>query len=152
MTFIPCVKDVLKPRDGAGICTPKVQRRQFLTATFHITLGKSCASATQDLSAELTSIWLSLSAIKVYELKPGSPYLSKALRAVKSLNYVMTHLILLGLEMSDLCAMPPRSTPCSHPAVPEARPQHCRWSRCCNCKAPAQHGRFLLDSGRGNLD
>lgn len=99
MTLISSVKYILKPHDGAGICTAKVQGEQFLPANFHITLGKSCASATRNLSAELASISLSLSAIKVYELNPDSTYLSRTLRAVKSLKYAMTHLFLLGFDL-----------------------------------------------------
>jgi len=88
----------------------------------------------------------------VYELRTGSAYLSKTLRAVKSLNYAMTHLFLLSREMWDPRAMPPRSTPCLHPAVPGARPQQCTWTRCCICQVPAQHEGLLPGSGRGNLD
>lgn len=76
--------------------------------------------------AKLVSIWLSLSTTKVHKLKPGSPYLSKTLRAVKSLNNVMTHLFLPGLEMWDPLVMPPGSSPCCHPGVLGAqhRPAH----------------------------
>lgn len=96
------------------------------------------------------SIWLSLSAIKVHELKQGSPYLSKTLRAVKSLNNVMTHLLLPGLETWDPLVMPPGSSPCCHPGVLGAQPQTCPWMSC-NSKEPAQHRRFPPGSGRGNL-
>lgn len=152
MTLNSCVKYVLKPQDGAGMCTPKVQGWQFLTATSHMTLGNSCAAAMQVPSAELVSIWLSLSAIKVHELKPGSTYLSKTLRAVKSLNHATAHLFLLCLEMRDPCAKPPHRTPHIHPMVPGAWLQSRRWSRWCNCNTPAWHGRVLPGSGRGNMD
>lgn len=141
VTFISCVKYVLKPQDGAGMCTPKVQGWQFLAAASHITLGKSCAAAMQVPSAELVRIWLSLSAIKVHELKPGSTYLSKTLRAVKSLNHVMAHLFLLGLGRRDPCVKPPHRTPHIHPVVPGAWLRSCIWSRRCNM------GEFCLAQG-----
>lgn len=112
MTCISFVKSVLASQDGALICTPKVTVSDCDFS--HISgqkLGFSCASPKP------VSIWLSLSATIVHELKPGSSYLSKTLRAVKSLKNVMTHLFLPGLEMWDPLVMPPHSSPCCHPGV-----------------------------------
>lgn len=124
MRDISFVKYVLVSPDGTGICTPKVQGWQFLTVTFPISLDKRLGFSYA--SPKLVSIWLSLSTTKVHKLKPGSPYLSKTLRAVKSLNNVMTHLFLPGLEMWDPLVMPPGSSPCCHPGVLGAqhRPAH----------------------------
>lgn len=58
MTFISCVKYVFNGAGWGRNLYPK--RWQFLAMTFHITLGKSCASAMPDPNAEPVSIWLYL--------------------------------------------------------------------------------------------
>lgn len=103
MTLFSSVKYILKPHDGAGICIAKVCGGDSFWLQIFVSLQAKTASATQDLSAELASISLSLSAIKVYELNPDSTPLSKTLRAVKSLKYAMTFAPIRSWSVRSTC-------------------------------------------------